>query len=263
MYLGPSSRRAAQPPRQFLITLTMTIVMVISALALAPRPADAQLVGTHPGTTYTFSNGVDLKEGKYLCAGKPATPVNAHTIRGTAGDDVILAMGDKVKRVLGYAGNDTICVVTPGASINGGNGNDIIFTPDLPADWPPHLQPAIATTWGANGHDTIYGGSGWDNISGGPGHDSLLGGDGYDYIWGDGGNDIISGGPSGNRGPSGVATPGDLCIDEHALISPPSHTRASCERGDRDPHASPSMPNEPSQEIFPSCGRHCGFSHFR
>lgn len=243
---------------QLLLTLALTIVMVISTLAFTP-PADA---------TRGFSfvaNGVSLDNGQYYCDKRPATPVNTRIVQGTKGPDVILAMGDNVQSVNGLGGNDIICVVTPGAVINGGAGNDRIYTPDLPADWPDHLQPPIATTKGGPGNDVVFGGSSWDNISGGGGHDRLYGGAGYDYLWGDAGNDYFDGGPNGDRAPNGVAVAGDLCNDSDPGVVKGADT-VDCERNHRDPFSTPQMPDVPVP-VEASC-RHpnnngCGFTHFR
>ncbi len=93
--------------------------------------------------------------------------------------------------VLGLAGNDSITdsitdPAAPGASINGGPGNDTII--------------------GGPGNDTLVGGAGNDLIFGGFGDDSLYGGYGDDTLYGQGGSDTLNGGSGTNLligGPGG------------------------------------------------------------
>lgn len=246
---------------QLLTALAMTIVMSVSALAFASPQAEAK--------PDSIANGVRIENGQYYCGGSPATPINAHTIEGTNSADVILAMGDDVKFVHGNGGRDIICVVTPGAVITGGAGADRIYTPHLPADWPDHLAPPIATTKGGPGNDLIVGGSSWDNISGGDGDDRIYGGAGYDYLWGDAGVDRIDGGPNGTRAPTGVDVAGDLCLDADLTSGAMAPAIVECERGARDPFASADIPDEPvvpdpQDQGCKHLGRRpCGFSHFR
>lgn len=257
----PNTRPLPKTRLQLFVTLAITMVMVVSALAMAPPQANAQRV--RPGDIGRIGNGVHIENGQYFCGGRLARPVNETDVVGTTGNDVILAMGDKVKTVSGLAGKDIICVVTPGAFISGGAGNDLIFTPDLPADWPPHLAPPIATTRGGRGNDIVIGGSSWDNIAGGAGSDRLHGGDGYDYLWGGLGQDSLDGGPNGSRAPEGVNAPGDICQD---WDSDRQLGMISCERGHRDPYATVEMPEVPAPGLE-ACSvpnqRPCGFSHFR
>lgn len=90
-----------------------------------------------------------------LCGGKAATIVGhsaSETIKGTEGDDVILALGgsDLVK---GRGGDDTICGDGGGDTLKGGPGDDQIF--------------------GERGKDTLRGGTGTDYCEGGPRKDTF------------------------------------------------------------------------------------------
>ena len=108
------------------------------------------------------------------------------TILGGDGDDTISAGVDQLGAPdLGYPGlfdaddNPTDDL----DSVDGGAGNDIIFTGD-DAD----------TILGGSGSDTIDGGVDADVISGGDDNDYIVGGEGADDISGDDGDDTIYGG---------------------------------------------------------------------
>jgi Ca2+-binding RTX toxin-like protein len=101
-----------------------------------------------------------------------------------------------------YAGNDVIIVTgNVGAVVDGGLGNDAIFTGsgnDTVIDLSGHN--VIATDGGndvittGSGIDLISTGSGNDTVMAGPGFDVVLGGDGNDRIYGEAGSDVIDGG---------------------------------------------------------------------
>lgn len=98
-----------------------------------------------------------------LCGGKEATHVGTdagETITGTAGADVIVAMG----------GDDRI---------NGGGGKDLIC--------------------GGGGDDTLKGSGGRDELRGGGGDDTLKGNRGRDKLKGGGGDDALHGGKARDR----------------------------------------------------------------
>jgi len=93
------------------------------------------------------------------CQGLPATIVGTNKserLRGTEGDDVIVAKGGK-DRVFGLGGSDVICA---------GGGNDV-----------------------------VKGGPGRDWLRGGGGKDRLLGQAGKDRLWGEASRDVLVGGP--------------------------------------------------------------------
>ena len=110
-------------------------------------------------------------EKSYYCFGVEATIVGtpaSEYLRGTTGDDVIVARGG-ADDVHGGAGNDLIC---------GGPGNDWTWE----------------DTVGNGGSGGLYGGSGDDWIRGGRGIDTLAG-DGFDEGNGVSGADVLYGGP--------------------------------------------------------------------
>ena len=112
-------------------------VVLLMASALVPSAADAlvrRCLGAKP--TIIGSNRADR-------------------LKGTAGDDVILARGGK-DRIWGKGGDDLIC--------------------------------------GGRGADVLRAGAGRDHVSGGRGPDALRGGTGNDFLQGGEGNDITSGG---------------------------------------------------------------------
>jgi predicted extracellular nuclease len=117
---------------------------------------DPELYAPHP---YRSSDhdplvlGIDLEE---RCDGL------LPTIRGTAGDDVIVGgLGRDV--IMGLGGKDVIVDVLGNDVICGGTGNDTVF--------------------GGLGDDTILGGYGDDRLSGDLGSDALIGGPGTDRLY--------------------------------------------------------------------------------
>ena len=121
-----------------------------------------------PATIYVNASNV-------IAGGPQNGQTYAGTLRGTAGDDVMV----------GAFGNDTI---------NGEGGNDMICG-----------APGDDMISAGDGADGVLGGAGNDFISGGPGNDSLYGEDGNDDMNGDDGNDLMHGqggddSLKGNRG---------------------------------------------------------------
>lgn len=86
---------------------------------------------------------------------------------------------------------------TSGATIDGGDGNDMVIGSDL-AD----------TIRGGAGDDDLFGGDGDDRIFGDGGHDWLVGEDGNDTLDGGDGNDRLTGmaGADTYRGGPGADT---------------------------------------------------------
>jgi Ca2+-binding RTX toxin-like protein len=122
------------------------------------------------------------------CGGKKVT------IKGTAGDDVIV--GRKASDVIyggggddhisgGPNGNDTIC---------GGPGNDVI-----------HAGRGFDKLYGGGGNDRLLGESGSDLLEGDDGDDQLVGEKGADHLRGGGGDDDLLGakGPDALNGGGG------------------------------------------------------------
>ena len=96
------------------------------------------------------------------CAGRTPTirgTAAADTLRGTAGIDVILALGG-ADRIRGLRRGDIVC---------GGDGDDVIRG-NKGADW----------LFGDDGDDILRGGKGRDRLIGGAGTDVLRGGSGRD-----------------------------------------------------------------------------------
>ncbi len=116
------------------------------------------------------------------------------TIDGTAGDDVIIALGGR-DTVRGLGGNDRICAGSGADTVRGGSGADRIF--------------------GQGGNDNLRGNGGADYIRGGSGNDVIRGGGGDDDLRGNRGNDTITGGSGTDvaRGGQGI----DSCIAETVI----------------------------------------------
>ncbi len=99
----------------------------------------------------------------------PAGAQSGCTIRGTAGDDVLI----------GTPGDDVICGGAGNDRIEGGDGNDVLF--------------------GGPGNDRLIGGDGNDRLVGDTGRDRLFGNRGNDRIAGQDGDDFIDGGAGNDR----------------------------------------------------------------
>jgi hemolysin type calcium-binding protein len=128
------------------------------------------------------------------CNGLTATIVGgpgATTIRGTAGDDVIVDL-DGANRIDGRGGNDTICTGNDDDVITGGAGEDMLFA----GGGKNKVDGGDGgdTLVGFNGDDTLAGGAGNDFIYAHDGRNSVTGGSGDDFIWAGSDNDRIDGG---------------------------------------------------------------------
>ena len=99
-----------------------------------------------------------------------AKPPRGITVRGTAGDDALLAGGDGNDQIYGLAGDDRL---------EGRGGND--------------------TLHGNEGNDTLIGGDGDDYLAGQEGDDVVQGGAGNDFLGSGPGNDQLSGGAGADR----------------------------------------------------------------
>jgi RHS repeat-associated protein len=101
---------------------------------------------------------------------------------GSAGRDFLRVEGETYQTLVvnGYAGNDTLEVVTSSAEFHGGDGYDDL----IGAGQADEL-------YGDNGDDYLKGNGGNDYLSGGAGNDTLEGGAGDDILVGDAGNDTF------------------------------------------------------------------------
>jgi Ca2+-binding RTX toxin-like protein len=144
------------------------------------------------------------------CDGLVATIVGdgRATLRGTAGDDVIVGTAAD-ERIDGGQGNDVICGRGGDDTLLGANGADRL----VGGDGDDRLEGGDGndvldgsggddTLVGANGTDRLVGGAGDDRLDGGDGHDELDGGDGRDSLVGANGDDTLVGG-AGNDTLSG------------------------------------------------------------
>jgi Ca2+-binding RTX toxin-like protein len=116
-------------------------------------------------------------------------PKDTKACNGTPSSDVItllagdIALATKIDTINGDAGDDRITVdyrYGQKLTINGGEGNDYIFSGNL-----------NDTLNGDAGNDRIYGNGGNDTINGGAGNDLIVGGRGQDTLIGGGGNDTF------------------------------------------------------------------------
>jgi Ca2+-binding RTX toxin-like protein len=162
-------------------------------------------VGTPVGSGYTctFDNHINIVEvvprGARLCEGVLATIVGtdrSERIRGTNGDDVIVALGGN-DVIDGRGGDDRICAGGGNDTVRGGAGNDVIYA-----------GAGNDKVFGQGGLDIVFGEAGRDRIVGGPGIDLLSGGPGRDVLVGNGGDDLLIGGEGRDtcRGGSGDNT---------------------------------------------------------
>jgi len=161
------------------------------------------------------------------------------------GNDRLRAIGASQALVLGASGNDVLSAVEGDLELDGGPGNDALFTRDAESETlrgqdgadrlvadsfvlslGPHiLQGGAGDDYleghevserfgGGAGTDVVHAGGGNDTAWGGTGADRLGGASGRDHLFGESGNDANFGGPGS-----------DLCR------SPQSGPRApSCER---------------------------------
>ncbi len=139
---------------------------VLTLLAMGTL-ADSATAETCFGRKPTFGCRVNGRIS--LCVGTSGDD----RIRGTRGDDVIIARGGD-DRISGSKGNDRIC---------GGDGDD-------------RIRDSVGTDHidGGEGDDYLRAGRDEDELLGGPGADEIIGGKGIDRIEGGPGADVIDGG---------------------------------------------------------------------
>ena len=103
-------------------------------------------------------------------------------INGGGGNDIIYtSAGNDI--VYGGSGSDIISTGNDNDQLFGGSGNDKLFA-----------GAGNDKLDGGSGNDVLDGGSGNDQLFGGTGNDSLNGSYGHDFIDGQSGNDILTGG---------------------------------------------------------------------
>ena len=131
------------------------------------------------------------------CFGKRATIVGDGYLRGTSGNDVIVATGFAEVHSLG--GNDRIC----GAALAyGGAGHDRIYYAGRGGDAELRgmggadrvVLHGAGYLYGGQGPDVLIGGGGAQWIAGENGHDRMFGGRGRDHLFGGKGRDRADGG---------------------------------------------------------------------
>jgi Ca2+-binding RTX toxin-like protein len=142
---------------------------------------------------YSGSNYIDAGNGDDSLSGG----FDNDTIYTGEGNDSLCSWGGD-DYVESGAGNDYLIFQGTGSVfVDGGEGNDTIFT-----------YMGTDTIYGGSGDDSIYSGSGDDYINGGDGNDDLggnegnqtiYGGSGDDFIRGQSGNDLIYGGAGSDR----------------------------------------------------------------
>lgn len=152
----------------------------LAATAVATAAVAAVLTGQDPADAATSA-----RAAAPTCFGQPATIRGTGLLRGTPGDDVIIAGGSGTEVQAG-GGDDRIC----GAFIvYGGTGDDrIAFF---------RAGYAEAELRGQAGEDRIYSSAALAFLYGGQDDDVLVGGTGEQWLVGEGGADRLVGG----RGP--------------------------------------------------------------
>ena len=111
---------------------------------------------------------------------------------GSAENDNIFGVEDKVNILNGLGGDDTISGGDLNDKIHGGEGDDTLS--GLSGEDVVYGESGNDIINGGSGNDTIFGGENNDVISGGLDSDSLYGESGNDIITGDEGDDFIYGG---------------------------------------------------------------------
>lgn len=111
---------------------------------------------------------------------------------GDGADDIVVSNAFWQGQVVidGGVGDDTIRIGAVSATINGGDGDDIV-------DATNGDQSTISGDGGADrlrgslGDDSLDGGAGDDTLDAGDGADTLVGGDGFDEFFGGAGDDLF------------------------------------------------------------------------
>jgi Ca2+-binding RTX toxin-like protein len=123
-------------------------------------------------------------------------------VRGSNGDDLLMAVDSKNTKLEGRDGDDVLEGALANDTLLGGNGKDKLWG-DTGNDL---LQgeagnDLLKGEWGkdrlegGDGKDKLDGGTGNDRLFGGAGNDKMIGGGGNDKMTGGGGNDIFVFGP--------------------------------------------------------------------
>lgn len=133
------------------------------------------------------------------------------TINGTAADDTLF--GDitgfpflNADTINGFAGDDVISGLTQNDTLNGGSGNDRISGGS--GDDTLNGNSGNDQLHGRSGNDTVRGGTGNDRLNGGSGNDQLNGGAGNDRLLGGSGDDVLNGGSGRDTADYSTATAG-------------------------------------------------------
>jgi Ca2+-binding RTX toxin-like protein len=134
-----------------------------------------------------------------------ASLIDGLVVFGMGGDDLIQGRPEAAELINGNSGNDTIVGAGAADTLQGGQGDDVLFagylnTPFATFTVPGEMfEPAPAILAGNLGNDFIIGGLAADLLLGGSGADTLIGNDGADFIVGDTGNDVLTGGAGSDR----------------------------------------------------------------
>ncbi|HEX8125722.1 MAG TPA: cadherin domain-containing protein [Allosphingosinicella sp.] len=159
------------------------------------------------------------RSGKFLDFIDDTVEVGGHThIRGTAGNDLIELSGDQLVAteagvnenltIDGLAHNQAALTLKVLATVDGGDGNDVIHASDrgdnlLGGAGNDTLRGGRLDDWllGGDGDDTLYAGSAdgapggnGNYLNGGAGDDVVHGAEGSDWLAGLGGADVLEGG---------------------------------------------------------------------
>ncbi|WP_162236029.1 hypothetical protein [Devosia sp. Leaf64] len=122
---------------------------------------------------------------------------NPSTYSGDAANDTF----DSIEIFIGSGFDDTIHLIGQGATVYGGNGNDLINIWSGPAV-SFYGEAGDDTLWGDYGDDYLNGGTGNDTINGFAGNDTMVGGIGNDTYTVDTVGDVIV--ENANEGTDGV-----------------------------------------------------------
>jgi Ca2+-binding RTX toxin-like protein len=148
------------------------------------------------GFTDIADSGCQASTGGGACFGVAPTITGSGTVRGTAGDDVIVT-GSGNDTVYGLGGNDLICTDGGNDTVYAGMGDDQV-----------NGAAGDDLEFGGKGNDRLFGGGGNDKLRGNLGDDYERGGDGTDQVrgnedndklFGDEGNDTVFGDDGSDR----------------------------------------------------------------